>query len=127
MVGEDAANTIMELLPSQPHNELMTRQDAAATTAMLRGEMAELRADVSAQIAALQKWAAGILATNVWRWQPHCSPDRREELRRWRLACHGDSQCALPRSPFSRAFPFVWTLRLPCLANTVTMLPLDTR
>ena len=62
--GESVADTLMELLPPQPNSELATRQDILAMAATLRGEMAELRADVNTQIAGLQRWAAGILAAN---------------------------------------------------------------
>ena len=54
----------MELLPRQPEAQLVTRTDMHANTIMLRGEMTELRADVRTELAGLQKWAAGILASN---------------------------------------------------------------
>ena len=63
-IGETEADTLMELLPPQPYAELATRDDVLALAATVRGEMAELRGDVAKQIAALQRWAAGILAAN---------------------------------------------------------------
>lgn len=53
------------MLPYQSHDELVTRSDLHATTTMLRGEMAELRADVRTQIAGLQRWMAGVVAANA--------------------------------------------------------------
>lgn len=44
--GEEFANTIMQLLPNQPADQLATRSDLHALGAELRGEMAELRADM---------------------------------------------------------------------------------
>jgi len=48
--GEDFANTIMELLPHQPADQLVTRTDMHAFGAELRGEMAELRGDVRTEL-----------------------------------------------------------------------------
>jgi len=45
-LGENVANTIMQLLPNQPADQLVTRADMHAFGAELRGEMAELRADI---------------------------------------------------------------------------------
>ncbi len=45
-MGTDNANTAMELLPNQPADQLVTRADMHAFGAELRGEMAELRADM---------------------------------------------------------------------------------
>ena len=44
--GQEFANTIMELLPNQPADQLVTRTDMHAFGAELRGEMAELRAEM---------------------------------------------------------------------------------
>ena len=54
----------MELLPSHPSNDLVTRNDMFAMATELRGEMAELRAEMHLEFARLQKWAARILAAN---------------------------------------------------------------
>ena len=42
----EVVNTIMQLLPNQPADQLVTRADMHAFGAELRGEMAELRADM---------------------------------------------------------------------------------
>lgn len=85
--GEDVANSIMQLLPRLPHDELATREDLAATTSVLRGEMAELRGEMARLAAELrgemaelraelrgelaqlrgdtQRWMAGIVAANA--------------------------------------------------------------
>ena len=44
--GQEFANTIMELLPNQPADQLVTRTDMHAFGTELRGEMAELRAEM---------------------------------------------------------------------------------
>ena len=44
--GQEFANTIMELLPNQPADQLVTRTDMHAFGTELRGEMAELRAEI---------------------------------------------------------------------------------
>ena len=44
--GQEFANTIMELLPNQPADQLVTRTDMHAFGTELRGEMAELRSDM---------------------------------------------------------------------------------
>ncbi len=82
-IGGDAADLLMQMLPYQSHDELVTRSDHAATTTMLRGEMAELRAelrgemvelrgemaelraDVRSEVAGLQRWMAGVVAANA--------------------------------------------------------------
>jgi len=46
IIGIEAANNLMKLLPHQPAGELVTRTDMHAQTQMLRGEMAELRGEV---------------------------------------------------------------------------------
>ena len=52
-IGTEPANKLMELLPAQPVDQLVTRADMhvfggelRAETAELRGEMAELRAEM---------------------------------------------------------------------------------
>ena len=45
--GQEFANTIMELLPNQPADQLVTRTDMHAFGAELRGEMAELRGEMA--------------------------------------------------------------------------------
>lgn len=45
--GPDVANNLMQLIPHQPAAHLVTREDMHANTQMLRGEMAELRAEMS--------------------------------------------------------------------------------
>ncbi len=56
--GEDIANTIMELLPNQPADQLVTRTDMHAfgseLRAELRGEMAELRGELRGEMAGLR-------------------------------------------------------------------------
>ena len=67
---------MMELFPRHTADELATRADLHAMAGLLRGEMAdlraelrgemaELRADVRTEIASMQRWAAGILAANA--------------------------------------------------------------
>ena len=46
-LGEDVANTIMQLLPNQPADQLVTRTDMHAFGTGMRGEMAELRGEMS--------------------------------------------------------------------------------
>lgn len=53
-LGDEAANILTELLPFQPSSDLVTREDLAATTTMLRGEMAELRAELRGEMAELR-------------------------------------------------------------------------
>ncbi len=53
-IGDEAATVLTDLLPFQPSQELVTRQDLAATTTMLRGEMAELRAELRGEMAELR-------------------------------------------------------------------------
>ena len=45
-LGVEAASLMAEILPFQPSRELVTRDDLAATTTMMRGEMAELRGEL---------------------------------------------------------------------------------
>ena len=45
--GQEFANAIMELLPNQPADQLVTRSDMHAFGTELRGEMAELRGEMA--------------------------------------------------------------------------------
>ena len=45
--GQEFANAIMELLPNQPADQLVTRTDMHAFGSELRGEMAELRGEMA--------------------------------------------------------------------------------
>jgi hypothetical protein len=54
IIGTDAANSLMALLPFQPADELATRSDVAAATSVLRGEMAELRSELRGEMAELR-------------------------------------------------------------------------
>lgn len=53
-LGEDTADTLMQLLPNEPANQLVTRTDMHAFGAELRGEMAELRGELRAEMAELR-------------------------------------------------------------------------
>ena len=46
-LGDNIANTIMQLLPNQPADQLVTRTDMHAFGTELRGEMAELRGEMA--------------------------------------------------------------------------------
>ena len=46
-LGESVANNLMQLLPHQPTNQLVTRTDMHAFGSELRGEMAELRGEMA--------------------------------------------------------------------------------
>ena len=61
-VGERVANNIMELLPQQPADQLVTRADMHANTTLLRGEMAELRAELRGEMADLRAELKGEMA-----------------------------------------------------------------
>lgn len=87
IMGPDAADDLLTMLPNQPAAELVTRDDLNSTTirlqgemAELRGDMAELRAEVKTDIAVLrsevkhdlaelrvtmQRWMSGAMATNT--------------------------------------------------------------
>ena len=52
-LGEKIANNIMQLLPNQPADQLVTRTDMHAFGSELRGEMAELHGEVRGDIARL--------------------------------------------------------------------------
>ena len=53
-VGERVANNIMELLPQQPADQLVTRADMHSNATLLRGEMAELRSELKGEMADLR-------------------------------------------------------------------------
>lgn len=53
-LGGSAADTLMQLLPYQPADQLVTRVDMHAQTALLHGEMAELRSDLTGEMAQLR-------------------------------------------------------------------------
>ena len=57
--GEEIANHLMELLPRHPESELVTRTDALATGTMLRGEMAEMRAELKTEMGELRTELTG--------------------------------------------------------------------
>ena len=59
LVGEVVANTIMDLLPSRPESELVTRTDMLATATLLRGEMSELRSELRGEMADLRSELSG--------------------------------------------------------------------
>ncbi len=63
--GPETADVVMQMFPRVTNDELATRSDVTATATLLRGEMAELRADVRTEIAGLQRWMAGIAAANA--------------------------------------------------------------
>ncbi len=87
VLGTETADHLMQMLPRVTNDELATRSDLQATATLLRGEMAELRAelkgemaelraelkgemaelraDVRTEIAGLQRWMAGIGAANA--------------------------------------------------------------
>jgi hypothetical protein len=53
-LGDEGADTLMEFLPSAGWNEIATRADVQASATLLRGEMAELRADLRGEMAELR-------------------------------------------------------------------------
>ena len=53
-IGTEPANHLMELLPTQPADELVTRTDMHAFGTQLRGEMAELRAELKSDMTELR-------------------------------------------------------------------------
>ena len=54
ILGPDAADNLLAMLPNQPAAQLVTRDDLHAHTIMLRGEMAELRADMKGDMTDLR-------------------------------------------------------------------------
>ena len=80
ILGPEAANNLLAMLPNQPAAQLVTRDDMHANTIMLRGEMAELRAELKGDLASLrsdlkaditdlrlstQRWMSGAMAANT--------------------------------------------------------------
>jgi hypothetical protein len=80
ILGPEAANNLLAMLPNQPAAQLVTRDDMHANTIMLRGEMAELRAELKGDMANLrsdlkaditdlrlstQRWMSGAMAANT--------------------------------------------------------------
>ncbi|MCO4836296.1 MAG: hypothetical protein KC481_21790 [Acidimicrobiaceae bacterium] len=61
-LGGSAVDTLMQLLPYQPADQLVTRVDMHAQTALLHGEMAELRADLTSEMAELRSEIRGDMA-----------------------------------------------------------------
>ena len=64
-LGQDAADTLMELLPPMDPSELATKRDLALTRAELREEMAELRgemAELRGEMAELRSELCGEIA-----------------------------------------------------------------
>jgi len=62
VLGDTAANSLMQLLPYQPADQLVTRTDMHAQTALLHGEMAELRADLTGDMRQLSSELRGEMA-----------------------------------------------------------------
>ena len=61
-LGGSAADPLRQLLPYQPADQLVTRVDMHAQTALLHGEMAELRADLTSEMAELRSEVRGDMA-----------------------------------------------------------------
>ena len=53
-LGSEPADKLMELLPNEPADQLVTRTDMYAFGGELRGEMAELRAELRSDMAELR-------------------------------------------------------------------------
>lgn len=66
-LGEKIANTIMELLPNQPADQLVTRTDMHAFGTELRGEMAKLRGELKGEMAQLRGEMAELRADMIDR------------------------------------------------------------
>jgi hypothetical protein len=72
-LGEQVANNIMQLLPNQPADQIVTRTDmqafGSALQAELKGEMAELRGEFKSEMAKLridtQRLMVGAMAANT--------------------------------------------------------------
>ena len=62
VIGEPNAEVLMSLLPPAPVGALATRADMHAETVMLRGEMAETRADLRIEMAELRTELRGEMA-----------------------------------------------------------------
>jgi hypothetical protein len=52
-LGNEGADTLMELLPPAGWNDIATRADVQATATLLRGEMAQLGAELRSEMAQL--------------------------------------------------------------------------
>jgi len=61
-IGTEPANKLMELLPNQPTDQLVTRTDMHAFGTELRGEMAELRAELRGEMTELRAELRGEMA-----------------------------------------------------------------
>ena len=61
-LGDEGADTLMELLPPAGWNEIATRADVQASATLLRGEMAELRAELRGEMAELRAELRGEMA-----------------------------------------------------------------
>jgi hypothetical protein len=68
-LGNESADTLMELLPPAGWNDIATRADVQATATLLRGEMAELGSEIRQDLAATQRtlvlWMAAF-AASTW-------------------------------------------------------------
>ena len=68
-LGTDPATTFMELLPSHPASELVTRDDmhsfGTALRSELKGEMAELRGDVNSRLATAKVETQRLIAAGM--------------------------------------------------------------
>lgn len=68
VVGPDAAESIMQLLPFQSSTDLATRSDLNATTVLVQGQMAELRSGLQGEMAELRtdlQGQMGLLSTDL--------------------------------------------------------------
>jgi len=93
-IGTDNANLLMELLPTSPAAHLVTRDDMHANTTMLRGEMAELRAELRGEMAELRGEISTKLAHAHAATQRHDRQRNRCDYRPGRLT----SQSAIERA-----------------------------
>ena len=59
VLGQEAALRLMDLLPIYPERELVSRTDMHANTALLQGEMAEMRAELRGEMAELRSELTG--------------------------------------------------------------------
>ena len=59
ILGPEAADNLLAMLPNQPAAQLVTRDDLHAHTIMLRGEMAELRAEMKGDMGDLRSELRG--------------------------------------------------------------------
>src|SRR3546814_17424196 len=60
VMGEERAAIMMDLLPPVGWGDIVTRADLHGELALLRGEMAELRAGLSGEMAALRAGVPGV-------------------------------------------------------------------